>query len=441
MTVSSKTERTSKHTIGNIDNSTPAVVLKSVAHGGLGIVRSLGRLGIPAYTVEANPWTPAFYSRYNRGVVKLDVETSSAAQALERLHELAERLGTKSVLIPSTDYAAIFIADHAEKLRRWFLFPEQSSDLLRNLYSKWEMYLLAKRIGVPTVETLLPRTREDVLHFAKTMRFPVVLKAIDGTRLSRCCGKKMFIVHRIDELLNLYDSLEDPISPNLILQEYIDGEDDSVWMFNGYFNQRSECVAAFTGKKLRQCPAFSGYTCLGVCLANPVVQETAIRFLRTLSYNGLVDIDFRYDQRDGQYKILDVNPRIGATFQLFTSQNGMDPVRLYYLDVTGQRTPSAVIKEGRKWIVGDLDLASSLRYLRAGHLTISQWLASLRHIEEGAYFAADDLVPLLVRIADDTCELGRRACRRLLRSRSQSLGNVVATVPGALAGDSEPEAA
>lgn len=435
------TDRTSKYAIGNIDNSTPAVVLKSVAHGGLGIVRSLGRLGIPAYTVEASAWTPAFYSRYNRGVVKMDVETASAAQALGHLHELAERLGAKSVLIPSTDYAAIFIADHAEELRRWFLFPEQSPDLLRKLYSKWEMYLLAKRIGVPTVETVLPRTREDVLHVAKTMRFPVVLKAIDGTRLSRCCGKKMFIVHRIDDLLSLYDSLEDPISPNLILQEYIDGEDDSVWMFNGYFNQRSECIAAFTGKKLRQCPAFNGYTCLGVCLANPVVQETTIRFLRALNYNGLVDIDFRYDQRDGQYKILDVNPRIGATFQLFTAQNGMDLVRLYYLDVTGQRAPSAVIKEGRKWMVGDLDLASSLRYLRAGRLTVSQWLSSLQRIEDSAYFAADDLVPLLVRVADDACQFGRRAFKGLLRIRPQSHEHAVATAPGALAGNSEPETA
>jgi predicted ATP-grasp superfamily ATP-dependent carboligase len=440
MKASSKTNRTS-NTIGNIDNSTPAVVLKSVAHGGLGIVRSLGRLGIPAYTVEASPWTPAFYSRYNRGAVRLDVETASADQVLDRLHELAEKLGTKSVLIPSTDYAAIFIADHAEKLRRWFLFPEQSSTLLRKLYSKWEMYLLAKRIGVPTVETLLPSTREDVLHFAKTMRFPLVLKAIDGTRLSRCCGKKMFIVHRIDELLHLYDSLEDPVNPNLILQEYIDGEDDSVWMFNGYFNQRSECIAAFTGKKLRQCPAFSGYTCLGVCLANPVVQDTAIRFLRALNYNGLVDIDFRYDRRDGQYKILDVNPRIGATFQLFTAQNGMDLVRLYYLDCTGQRVPPAVIQEGRKWIVGDLDVASSLRYLTAGRLTISQWLSSLRRIEDTAYFAADDPLPVLLRVADDACEFGRRAFKGLLRIRPQSQEHVVATASGGLSTDSEPEAA
>ncbi len=435
------TNHPTKSTFKDIDHSTPAVVLKSVAHGGLGIVRSLGRLGIPVYTVEANAWTPAFYSRYSRGTVRLDVETASAGQALERLHELAERLGAKSVLVPSTDYAAIFIADHAEKLRRWFLFPEQPSELLRSLYSKWEMHVLAKRLGVPTVETLLPRNREDVLQFAKAMRFPLVLKAIDGTRLSHCCGKKMFIVDRIDELLSLYDSLEDPVNPNLIVQEYIDGEDDSVWMFNGYFNQRSECLAAFTGKKLRQCPAFSGYTCLGVCLANPVVQATAIRFLAALNYNGLVDIDFRYDQRDGQYKILDVNPRIGATFGLFTASNGMDLVRLYYLDVTGQRVPAAIIKEGRKWIVGDLDLASSLRYMRTGHLTVAQWLSSLRHIEDSAYFALDDLFPLFVRLADDTLEFGRRASRQLLRIRPQSRGRVLETVPGALAGDSEPEAA
>ena len=436
-----KSGNPAEHSMRDIDNSTPAVLLKSVAHGGLGIARSLGRLGIPVYTIEADLWTPAFYSRYNRGIVKLDIETAPAARSLACLGALAERLGTKSVLIPSTDYAAIFIADHAEQLRRWFLFPEQSPELLRKLYSKWEMHLLAKQLGVATVETHLPRSREDVLEFARTAKFPLVLKAVDGTRLSLRCGKKMFIVSRIDDLLRLYDSLEDPLAPNLILQEYIEGTDDSVWMFNGYFNQHSECTAAFTGKKLRQCPAFSGYTCLGVCLENQTVKDTAIRFLKALNYNGLVDIDFRFDQRDGKYKILDVNPRMGATFQLFTAQGGTDLARLYYLDATGQRVPGAVMKQGRKWIVRDLDLISSLRYFRAGHLTISQWLNSLRQIEDSAYWAVDDPLPFLVRLLADAFELAQRASGRLFRIRNQSAEYAAGTMPGALRTDSEPEAA
>ena len=46
--------------------STPAVVLGCFRHGGLAIVRSLGRLGVPVYAVHAERWTPAFFSKYCR---------------------------------------------------------------------------------------------------------------------------------------------------------------------------------------------------------------------------------------------------------------------------------------------------------------------------------------------------------------------------------------
>ncbi|HVI78850.1 MAG TPA: hypothetical protein VM715_11955, partial [Candidatus Acidoferrum sp.] len=356
-----------------IDATTPVVVLKSIAHGGLGVVRSLGRLGINAYTIEADAWTPAFYSRYNRGAVRLDIETAPAERALYELERLAKRLGVPSVIIPSTDYAAIFLADHYGRLQRSFIFLEQSPELLRKLYSKREMYYLAKQHGVFTAETSFPLCRQDVLTFLETATFPLVLKAIDGTRLDARCGKKMFIVNSANELLDLYDALEDPRTPNLMLQEYIAGVDDSVWMFNAYFNRNSECLIAHTGKKLRQCPAFSGYTSLGVCMRNDVVHETATRFLRGLNYSGLVDIDFRYDARDRTYKMLDVNPRLGATFRLFVAENDLDLARAYYLDMTGQRVPPASVKEGRKWIVGDLDFASSLRYYKCGQLKPIEW--------------------------------------------------------------------
>ncbi|HET9741786.1 MAG TPA: hypothetical protein VFQ00_03465 [Terriglobales bacterium] len=415
---------------GNTDH--PVVVLKSVAHGGLAIVRSLGRLGVQAYTVEADAWTPAFYSRYNRGSVRLDVESASSNEVLAALEALAQKLGTRAVLVPSTDYAAIFIAEHAASLRGNFLFPQQSPELLRKLYSKREMHYLARAHGIPTAETAFPANRQQVVDFADSAKFPVVLKAIDGTRLNARCGKKMFIVQNREELLRIYDAVEEPDNPNLMLQEYIPGPDDSIWMFDGYFNQHSQCLAAFTGKKLRQCPAFSGYTCLGVCQDNEVVRTTAIRFLQALNYAGLVDIDFRLDVRDGKYKMLDVNPRLGATFSLFTASNGLDLARIYYLDMTGQRVPASTLREGRKWIVGDLDLTSSLRYYKRGQLTLRSWLASLKGIESSAYFALDDPLPMLARAAADSLEAARRISRRLpslRRKASQSRAQSMNTVP------------
>src|SRR5216683_4807846 len=115
---------------------------------------------------------------------------------------------------------------------------------------------------------------------------------------------------------------------------------DTGWIFNGYFNRKSECLIGFTGKKIRQCPVHTGSTSLGICLANEEVENTTKRFMKSIGYRGILDIGYRYDARDGTFKVLDVNPRIGATFRLFVDANGMDVVRALYLDLTEQPVPS-----------------------------------------------------------------------------------------------------
>src|SRR5207245_1652798 len=80
---------------------------------------------------------------------------------------------------------------------------------------------------------------------------------------------------------------------NLMLQEYVPGDDTTVWMFNGVFNEWSECVAGFTGRKLRQHPAQGGATSLGVCADNTEVARLTINFMWALRYQGVLDIGFR----------------------------------------------------------------------------------------------------------------------------------------------------
>ncbi len=397
-------------TIG--DTSTPVVVLRSVGHGPLGILRSLGRLGIPVYVVDSDPRTPAFFSRYCRQKFLCDIDNDSTDKSVGYLLDIGRTIRRRSILIPTTDDAAIFVANNAEPLKEWFIFPGQRSELVHALCSKKQMYYLAKRFRVPTAETVFPQSREDVLNFLESAVFPVMLKGIDGRRLWQRTGKRMVIVCTERELLAKYDAMEDPEQPNLMLQEYIPGGDDTVWMFNGYFGERSDCLVAFTGKKIRQCPVYRGATSLGICLKNETVEKTTKRFMKAIGYKGILDIGYRYDARDGLYKVLDINPRIGATFRLFLAENGMDVARALYLDLTGQPIIPGAAREGRKWIVEDLDLVSCFRYRRDGKLTVRQWVRSFGGIREAAYFALDDLLPLLLMCLNDVGELFRRIYKK-----------------------------
>jgi D-aspartate ligase len=383
-----------------MDTSTPVLVLtaspitRRAPHTVLGVLRSLGRLGVAVHTVDSNPPRPAARSRYQQRRFLFDLADASSEATVDHLLEAGRRLGTRAILIPTWDDLAILIADAEPALRERFILPQQPAGLARSLASKRDMHRLAVEHGVPTPQVSFPAGIDDVRAFIAEATFPVMIKAIFGNRLHKRAGRTLFIAQGPAELLRLYEELEDPEDPNLLLQEYIPGGDDAVWMFNGYFDADSECLFGLTGRKLRQTPAHAGTTSLGVSLPNDTVDQMTRRWMKALGYRGMLDLGYRYDARDGRYKVLDVNPRIGSTFRLFVGREGMDVVRAQYLDLTGQPVPADTMAVGRRWL-DERDFGSIPAYLADGSLTPRQWLASLRDVRESVYFARDDPAPAI----------------------------------------------
>ena len=123
-----------------IDTTTAAVVLKFdpnvMHHGGLGVIRSLGRTGVPVYGVHEGPWAPAANSRCLAGRCFWQPNPTDTERVLVGLLRLAEHIGRPSVLITTDDAGAIFLAEHGRDLRCSFLFPEPPQDLPRELATK-----------------------------------------------------------------------------------------------------------------------------------------------------------------------------------------------------------------------------------------------------------------------------------------------------------------
>jgi D-aspartate ligase len=381
------------------ETSVPVVVLKTFNHHGIGIARSLGRLGVDVYGIGISRMVAGLHSRYFKQKFVRDVDTAPHEETVKYLAYIGKRIGKRSLIIPTSDTCTIFLADYADRLREWYIFPENPRELTHSLIDKKGMYFLAKKNNVPTPETSFPRSRADVEEYIKDATFPVMFKGIDGLAAALRSGRRMFLAKTKSEVLDLYDRYEDPSNPNFMLQDYIPGDAGSVWMYNGYFDRNSECLFSATGKKIRQNPAYTGATCLGICLRNDTVIETTKHFLKSVGYRGMIDIGYRYDSRDGKYKVLDINPRCGSTFRLFVGNNGLDVMRAEYLDLTGQNVPHDSMVEGRKWLVEDWDVVSSYRYFRDGNLTVPQWIKSFRGVQENGWFAWDDILPFFLMCA------------------------------------------
>jgi predicted ATP-grasp superfamily ATP-dependent carboligase len=376
-----------------MNTSTPVVVLSPHHHGALGIFRSLGVLGVPVYAVEDGRFSPPLRSRYCRGVFHWNVRTAAPQASIASLFKISENFSTRPILIPTDDTTAALVQEAAEQLQEAYRFPILPRGLVYRLSNKRELFFLCREYGHPTPETVFPQSRSEVLQFLEKAVFPLVLKSIDDTVVLGQTKVAMHIAQGADELLRYYDTLESRQQQNVMLQEYIPGDADSVWMFNGYFNEKSECLAGFTGRKLRQRPMATGITTLGICRQNSAAEGSLRRLLSLLVYRGIVDIGCRFDARDGQYKLLDVNPRIGCTFRLFVDPNGIDVVRACYLDLTGQAVRAEPACEGRKWLVENLDLATLPDHLLHRKLTFGQWLRSLRTVRETAWFDWSDRSP------------------------------------------------
>jgi predicted ATP-grasp superfamily ATP-dependent carboligase len=380
-----------------LDSTLPVVVIAPGFHGHA-IARSLGRLGVPVYGIHTDRHSPAASSRYWRKNFIWDFEKASPEDSRDWLLQLGQKLGSRPLLLPTDDHSCVFLADQAEALKETFLFPNQPAELTRTLSNKQGMYYLCKKHGIPAAETSFPLSREDVREFCQTATFPVMLKGIDTLALKERTGVKMVVAHDPEALLKYYDEMETPDEPNVMLQEYLGGGSRTVWMFDGYFNAESDCLFGLTANMVRQYPAYTGVTSLGICLTNETVAQQTKTFMKAIGYRGALDIGYKFDPLTGLYKAIDANPRIGRTFRLLVDSCGMDVARALYLDLTGQPLQVGEPREGRQWVVENFDLVSSPKYCRDGKLGLRGWLRSYKGVEEAFWFSRDDPAPFLAML-------------------------------------------
>jgi D-aspartate ligase len=362
-------------------------------YSALGAARSLGQLGIRVFMLAHRGLSPTNVSRFCSGTVPAGDNgrpLGDPERILSDLCQAARTLGIGTVLVPATDEWAVFISEHARDLAPWFRFPQPPAELVAAMASKRGLMRLADKHGFPSPRITVPASLEEVRGEAENLTYPVMIKPM----VSRPDMEGKAVAHDPSELSRFAQLLaESSAAPNLIFQEFVPGDED--WTFTGYFDAGSRCLAGFTGRRLRLSPPHMGHTTLGACCSNAELEAAASQFMSAIGFRGIVDSEFRYDRRDGVYKLLDANPRVGGNFRVFLDVGGIDVVRALYLDQIGLPVPPIEPREGRLWVKEDSDLITFVHHRRIGELDLKTWLSSLRRVDETAIFALRDPLPLL----------------------------------------------
>ena len=186
----------------------------------------------------------------------------------------------------------------------------------------------------------------------------------------------------------------------------IPGPDEALWESISLFNDRSEAVRTFTFRKLATMPAHFGATSRGRSERNEALADLAAAVGKLLNFVGIADIDVKYDARDGQYKYLELNPRLGLC-HYFGTRCGINLTLDAYRLACGDGLPEGEAQtEGRTFLAVLEEIGGRLQNGDSFFAVMPGILGALLSRPVGAYFSPDDWWPGPFAIA--------RVCYRLM---------------------------
>jgi predicted ATP-grasp superfamily ATP-dependent carboligase len=151
-----------------------------------------------------------------------------------------------------------------------------------------------------------------------------------------------------------------------------------------------------TGIKVRQGPIRFGTSAVFRTRPEPRVRELGLRLLETAGYRGFAQAEFAYDERDDEFKLLEVNTRAPVWAGIAMSRY-FDIARIAYDDLCGRpEPPRRDFEDDVSWSFLAKDVYVSLALARRRELSARAFLDPyLRRKKVRAVMAVDDPLPAL----------------------------------------------
>jgi|tagenome__1003787_1003787.scaffolds.fasta_scaffold20939257_1 D-aspartate ligase len=392
---------------------TSAIVASGSTHA-LGVVRSLGRQGVPVTVVSYDRRDTATSSRFARDVIRAPHPDKDEAQFVKVLLEAAYRC-PGSLLIPASDAALGAVARHKANLEdAGLIVASDGAEVTETLLNKAKTFALARSAGVPGPATFAPADEDDVRRFCASAEFPAVLKPELSHIYRELVGVKWTRVDSAEEAVRAY-AVARSLSLEVVLQELIPGDEQCGVVYNSYF-WNGEPLVEFTSRKIRNSPPDTGSPSVVVSEWIPQVAEHARRLLRAAKFSGYSCTEFKRDPRDGEYKVMEVNARHNLSSLLATRCGLNFPWMQYRHLVDGVVPVQQDYEQGIYWIDVTRDLQNLRHYLGRPDYSLGEFLEPYRRSHIFAVLDRDDVRPAATRGVDTV----RVAAGRLRRKLSPS---------------------
>ena len=264
--------------------------------------------------------------------------------------------GKTLVLVSCGDNYTGLMARNRAALEPFYKFACPTPELVAELDTKEFFYKACERHGLS-----YPRTFGCTCDNYKTVQlpfdFPCIIKASNSVAYWNCQfphKKKVFVAYSKEE----FDAITAAIysssyQDNLVLQEYIPGDDNCMRVLNCYSGLDHKVKLMALGRPLleEQTPEGIGNYAAIINTRDDELLEKMRAFLEDVGWEGFSNFDMKYDARDGQYKLFEMNPRQGRS-SFFVTASGYNLAKWLVEDVVEHKEQGLTIADAHHlWMI------------------------------------------------------------------------------------------
>ncbi len=373
----------------------PPLMILGLHYSSLHVARSLREKGVPVFGIDRQKDVIAAGSRYIKRI-KTPLE---GEELKDFLLSFSDRSGGRAVCIPLTDFHLQFFLEYHDSLAGRLLFPMSNPGTISNLLGKRQLAATLASLDINHPKTLFlekggitPAALDGIgcpCIFKPNYKMswenhPEVEKFIGEGQLVSIVDDMQTLVHGVDLLSPLAD---------LIIQEYIPGPSENHYYYAGYRDRNGRIVTSFLGNKIRTLPDCMGPETLLESIHKPELLAYGDEVLHRLDYRGPAGIDFKFDSRDGKYKVIEINCRIGIN-DCYLARFGLDLPYFYYLDSQGINIePRREYPAGITWYDPFRDFSWMRLYGKEKGMSWGSWIRQLRGHDIYAIIDCSDPIP------------------------------------------------
>jgi predicted ATP-grasp superfamily ATP-dependent carboligase len=371
-----------------MENKHGAIVIEGHVQG-LSNTRSLGEAGIPVYVIDRNNCI----ARYSKYCIKFfycpDYISTSFIDFLMELG-VKEKLDGW-LLLPSNDHAVISISRNRERLSSIYKVITPQLSVIENIYDKSTLLRIAESSCVPIPNTFYPGSGS---RMQESKGFPVLIKGKQGLSFYKATGKKVFFAedeNTLNELLRVIGKVYN--IKDTFVQEFIPFNGSNKTISFTAFCIEGTVKTHWIGEKVREHPIRFGTATFARSIDCMELLGLSKRLLKKLEYTGVCEIEYLFDPRDSQYKLIEINARTWLWVGL-AKTCGVNYALMIFRYVNGLEInyPSDYSK-GINWVNYITDIPFSIIALIKGKLRMDQFFLSFKGKTTNAFFSWKDFKP------------------------------------------------